>query len=101
MREWACVAFPCWEDQGLPSTTLYSFKIDFDLQVLYGGCLFLSVILNFIRATPSLVSPWAPCHKRFRLTNSIRFEHQKTSPGVLIITRHKWTSFGVPITTRH
>lgn len=71
------------------------------LQVHYGGCLFLSVILNFIRATPSLVSPWAPCHKRFRLTNSIRFQHQKNSPGALITTRHQKTSFVVSIRTRH
>lgn len=71
------------------------------LQVHYGGCLFLSVILNFIRATPSLVSPWAPCHKRFRLTNSIRFQHQKISPAVLMTTRHQRTFIDVLITLHH
>lgn len=71
------------------------------LQVPYGGCLFLSLMLLIIRATPSLVSPWAPCHKRFRLTRSIRFQHQKISLAVLITTRHQRTFLDVLVTTGH
>lgn len=115
---------------GLPSTTLYSFNIDFDLhfsQVLYGGCLFLSLILLIIGQPPSLVGHEAPCHKSFRLTFSIKFQpwkirsgilkttrhkrtfllvlitihHKNTFPSVLITTRHKKTFPGVPITIHH
>ena len=89
---------------GLPSTTLYSFNIDFDLhfsQVLYGGCLFLSLILLIIGQPPSLVGHEAPCHKSFRLTSSIKFQHQKIRSGILKTTRHKRTFLHVPITIHH
>ena len=84
--------------------TPYSFKIDFDLhfsQVPYGGCLFLSLILLIIGQPPSLVGHEAPCHKSFRLTFSIKFQLWKIRSGILKTTRHKWTSFVVPITIHH
>lgn len=88
----------------LPSSTPYSFCIDFDLhfsQVLYGGCLFLSLILLIIGQPPSLVGHEAPCHKSFRLTFSIRFQPWKIRSGILKTTRHKKTFLHVLITTHH
>ena len=105
MREWACVTLSLrGRTTGLPSSTLYSFNIDFDLhisQVLYGGCLFLSLILLIIGQPPSLVGHEAPCHKSFRLTFSIRFQLQKIRSGIPITTRHKRTFLLVPITIHH
>ena len=91
-------------DHRLPSSTPYSFNIDLDLhfsQVLYGGCLFLSLILLIIGQPPSLVGHEAPSHKSYRLTFSINFQPWKIRSGILKTTRHNKTFLLVHITSRH